>query len=211
MHFEHTTSAKMISAAAFLAAGLLAGCTTDDASNSTSSGGSSGASGGTANGAGSGGKGGTSTGNGGSANTVASVCATKALVAAPPIATFDSCTIGLSDEAATSGCTVAAIGGTTIFGGVFSYDDGTGNPSFSVVSGHTSGAIGLTSTERATAYGGGFGIWTTGCFNASAYEGITFWARGIAPDSGKAAVTVVMAETIPAVPAAGATNRGSPG
>ena len=167
--------------------------------------GSSNASGGATSGAGMGGKSGTTTGGGGSSSTGPSICDTKAVVAAAPIASFDDCTVG----EATSGCKIAEIGGTSLFGGVFSYDDGTGNPTFSVVSGHTSGALGLASTESASKYGGGFGIWTTGCFNASAYKGITFWTRGTAPNAGKATVSVVMAETTPSVPPAGTTNRGT--
>ena len=209
MHCKHTTSATTISGAALLASSLLLGCTTDDAIDSSSTGGSSGASGGTAGGAGSGGVSGTSTGGGGSSSTGPSICDTKAVVAAAPIANFDSCTVGLTDDAATSGCTVAEIGGTSLFGGVFFYDDGTGNPTFSIVPGQTSGALGLASTEPASEYGGGFGVWTTGCFDASAYEGITFWTRGTAPNSGQATVSVVMAETTPSVPPAGNTNRGT--
>jgi len=210
MHSNHTTS-KTISAAALLASSLLLGCTTDDASNSSGTGGSSSASGGMAGAAGSGGTSGTSTGgtSTGGSSTGPSICDTKAVVAAAPIANFDTCTVGLTDDAATSGCTVAEIGGTSLFGGVFFYDDGTGNPTFSVVPGHTSGGLGLGSTEPATEYGGGFGVWTTGCFDASAYEGITFWTRGTAPNSGNATVSVLMAETAPSVPPTGTTNRGT--
>ena len=209
MHGKHTISAKTISGAVLLASSLLLGCTTDNVSESSGVGGSSGASGGAAGGAGSGGVSGTTTGGGGSSGTGPSICDTKAVVAAAPIATFDACTVGLSDDAATSDCTIAEIGGTSLFGGVFFYDDGTGNPTFSVVPGHTSGALGLASTEPASEYGGGFGIWTTGCFNASAYDGITFWTRGTAPNAGEATVSVLMAETTPSVPAAGSTNRGT--
>lgn len=216
MHSKHTTSAKTISGAVLLASGLLAGCTTDDASGSSSTGGSSSASGGTTSGTGTGGSGtgtggnnGTATGGGGSTSTGPSICDTKAVVAAPQIATFDSCTEGLSGDAVSSGCKIAEIGGTSLFGGLFSYDDGTGNPTLSVVSGHTSSALGLASTEPATKYGGGFGIWTTGCFNASAYKGISFWTRGTAPNAGKATISVVMAETTPSNPPAGTTNRGT--
>jgi hypothetical protein len=208
MHRKNTTSAKTISGAALLASSLLLGCTTDDAVDSGTTGGSSGEAGAATSGAGSGGSGGT-TNSGGSAGTGPSICDTKAPVTATPIATFDGCTLGVSDEAATTDCTVSEIGGTSLFGGVFFYDDGTGNPTFSIDDGHTSGALGLASTEPATEYGGGFGVWTTGCFDASEYDGITFWTRGIAPNGGEATVTLLMAETTPSEPEAGSTNRGT--
>jgi len=213
MHRTQTTS-KTISAAALFAASLLVGCTTDDAGDSNGTGGSSGASGATAGGAGSGGTSGMAAGGGGragggSTGTGPSICDTKAVVAAAPIADFDSCTVGLTDEAATSGCTIAEIGGTSLFGGVFFYEDGTGSPTFSVVPGQTSGGLGLASSEPASVYGGGFGLWTTGCFDASAYEGITFWTRGTAPNAGEATVSVLMAQTAPSGSTEGSMNRGT--
>jgi hypothetical protein len=208
MHANNDSSPMMVSAAALLGLGLLAGCTTDDASSSAS-GGAQSATGGTRNAAGSGGGSSAATGGGGSSSSGPSVCDSKAIVTAPLIANFDSCTVGLTGDAVASGCQLASIGGSTLFGGVFSYDDGTGNPTFSVVPGHASGGLGLATTEPASKYGGGFGVWTTGCFNASAYKGISFWARGIVPKDGKATFSVMMAETAPSVPPAGTTNRGT--
>jgi hypothetical protein len=208
MHSLHTISTTTISTAALLAGSLLVGCTTDDASSDGSGGAGPSSSGATAGQTATGGGSSATPGAGGESSS-GTVCESKAAVAAAPIATFDNCTLGLTGTAATSGCTVSAIGGTTLFGGVFFYDDGTGNPVFSVVSGHAGSAIGLASTEPASNYGGGFGIWTTGCFNASAYKGITFWTRGIAPNSGKATMTVMLAETAPSVPPAGNDNRGT--
>ncbi len=198
MH-DHNTTSTMIWTAALLAGSLLEGCTTDDASGSTTNGGSNG-SGATSSTAGSGGQ--TTPGNGGASSGVSS-CQTKAVVAGATIANFDSCTVGLTGDSAVSGCTVSAIGGTTLFGGVFYYSDGTGNPVFSVVDGHAGSALGLTSTQPATDYGGGFGLWTSGCFNASGYKGISFWTRGIAPNAGNGVIKLQLSDTNPTAPTDG--------
>lgn len=192
---------------AAIAGGQLQGCTTEDASGGTTKSGTGGSTGtGPTNNTGAS----TST-SGGSTNTsstsITGTCATSAKMTSPTIATFNNCTLGAITD--TVGCTVAAIGGTSLFGGTFSYNDGTGNPAFSVVSGHAGNAIGLTSTQNATAYGGGIGIWTSGCLNATSYSGVTFWTRGIAPNSGTASIALTWAPTTPVTPAAGVKYTGT--
>lgn len=187
------------------------GCTTTEApddgpgsggSNSAgtagmSSSGTGGSSGSAAGSPGTGGSGGGKVGGG--------TCASEASTVAPEIADFDGCAVG-SDA---TECAVPAIAGTVLFGGVFAYDDGTGNPEFSVVDGQAGSALSLASTEDATKYGGGFGIWTSGCFDASSYSGVTFWVRGIAPNDGTATMALQLSDTTPSSPAPGMTNTGT--
>jgi hypothetical protein len=214
MHARHMFLAISVSAATILG-GVLVGCTTDDASSGDGTGGSSGGGTGGAN-AGTGGvnaggdtaTGGVSGSTGGSGGgPTGTVCAAQAAVTAPTIATFDDCTVGTGDVAVA--CAAPAIGGTSVFGGMFAYNDATGDPVFSVLAGHTANAVSLATAGQATVYGGGIGIWTSGCLDASSYNGVTFWARGIAPNAGNASMTLMLEETTPSVPAAGSTNRGT--
>jgi hypothetical protein len=49
-------------------------------------------------------------------------------------------------------------------------------------------------------YGGGMGLWLSGCINATNFTGLSFWVRGNCP-TGKATLTVSMQETTPVTPA----------
>jgi hypothetical protein len=205
MHAIHWAISFSVTAA--IAGSQLIGCTTDNAPDGTNKSGTGGSTGtGTASSTGTG----TST-SGGSTSTsstsVTGTCAILTKITSPTIATFDNCTLGAITD--TSPCSVAAIGATLLFGGTFAYNDGTGNPTFSVVNGHAGNAIGLTSTQNATAYGGGMGLWTNGCLNATSYSGVTFWTRGIAPNSGTASITLFWAATTPVTPAVGVKYSGT--
>jgi hypothetical protein len=57
-------------------------------------------------------------------------------------------------------------------------------------------------------YGGGMGLWISACLNASAFSGISFWARGDAP-TGKAKISLMMEETTSATPATADGNVGT--
>lgn len=202
-----------LSLAAALAGSQLIGCTTDGVSDGTTQVGAGGSSGsgsvdnGGATSSASGGTKSGSSGEGTSSPPTTGTCSTAAKPKSDAIASFDNCTLGAITE--TQGCSVAAIGATSLFGGTFSYDDGTGNPAFSVSDGQTGHAIGIASTQSASVYGGGIGIWTSGCVNASSYSGVTFWVRGIAPNDGTASMTLVWAATTPATPPTGIKYSGT--
>lgn len=82
----------------------------------------------------------------------------------------------------------------TVYAGPFFYDDNTGTPVHAMVPGANNSKYAMsTSNVEATDYGGGMGFWF-GCIDATAYEGVSLWVRGDAPN-GIVAMSVAMEET----------------
>ncbi len=202
MRFSKTT----IATATIIVSGQFVACTTDSTgANEAVTGGSSSVPSDVGGSAGGGTTSVSSVGGSTAPTTDNGTCAVRSKPISPTIATFDTTTC-----ADTASCSITKLGGTQLTGGLFQYNDGTGNPVFAIVAGPTGNAVGITSTEPATGYGGGFGIWTRGCFDASNYTGISFWARGIAPNGGNAIVKLQVAETTPQTTAAsGNKNTGT--
>jgi hypothetical protein len=86
--------------------------------------------------------------------------------------------------------------------GPFGYGDrSNGFPeTFEMTTGHESMYAPRIADTLAQAYGGGMGTWLSGCLNATAFQGISFWVRGSTP-MGTSALTLTMQETMPSTPA----------
>jgi hypothetical protein len=185
--------------------GSMTGCTSDDDSNNGGAGGTGGAA--------PGGAGGTTvpTGGGGSTTTSSALACPKLTVldgTKPGIADFDTYD-GASDLSTWS----FAMGGdssTGIFAGTFGYGDRANNKpeTFDMATGHAS-LYGLrVKDSMAVAWGGGMGIWMSGCLDVRKFTGIQFWVRGNAPD-GTAKFSVLMKETTPVTPAQAGNKTGT--
>jgi hypothetical protein len=198
-----------LGAFALLASGSLVGCISDDADPAEDETGGKGGSGASTTGGSGGSTGGT--GGGGPPGTA---CAAVIAVPAsnPGIADFDAYegqmplgkwSLPLGDDTATG-----------VFTGPFGYGDddvdeeGQGIPeTFAMVPGNDSPyALGIADT-LADEYGGGMGMWLSACLDASAFTGISFWARGIAP-TGEAKLSLLMNETTSTMPSSG-TKKGT--
>jgi hypothetical protein len=181
------------------------GCTTDDgdnegASGSEAKGGSATAGGGATSGAATGGSSG-SGGGGGSVPTDA-VCANPIAIPSetPGIADFDE--YDGASELATWSFPLGGDSATGVYAGPFGYGDREdGAPeTFEMSEGDGSGYAMRIADSMAMEYGGGQGLWLSACVDASAFTGISFWARGDAP-SGTVLLTLAMQETTPETPA----------
>lgn len=175
---------------------LITACTTDNSSPDAGAGGSgSTPDGGMATGGSSAG----GSGAGGSSAVSGPVCASPILITNPGIANFDNYD-GVSNLATWS----FPLGGdssTGILAGPFAYGDrSNGQPeTFDMVAGYNSTyALNIADT-LAQQYGGGMGLWLSGCLNATKFTGISFWIRGNCP-TGKATLTVSMQETTSSTP-----------
>ncbi len=84
-----------------------------------------------------------------------------------------------------------------IYGGPYPNSDGTGAFVLGFVGGanNSTWAIHAANTTQASAWGGGVGFWL-GCFDASSYSGLSFYARGTTPTS-KISVSIAMEDTSP--------------
>jgi hypothetical protein len=126
--------------------------------------------------------GGSTVGNaaGGAGASTTKLCATKVTASSTQIANFEN-----FDGMETVDKYAFAFGGPTngtagVYAGAYGYAGGTDVVTLAILAGHT-GNYGLTeSTMPATSWGQGLGFWM-GCVDASAYKGITFWARGSVP------------------------------
>lgn len=130
-------------------------------------------------------------------------CATKVTLASstPGIADFDA-----YDGTADLDTWSFALGGdsaTGVYSGPFSYgDETTGDPEeFGMVDGNESTYAYSISDTLAEEYGGGLGLWLSACVDASVFDGISFWVRGLAP-TGEAKFTVLTGETTAVEPTA---------
>ena len=195
--------------------GLTTACTTDDSDPAEDETGGTSGTGGNTSGTG-GATGGSSTGGastGGSSGTgggKATKCASPITLAstAPGIANFDTYS-GNPTDLMTLQTWSFPFGGDSssgIISGTFVYGDhmvemGKEVPELSaMVDGHDSMyALSISDTE-AEDYGGGMGLWMTACLDATAFSGISFWVRGNAPNSGQAALTILMEETTSSTP-----------
>jgi hypothetical protein len=180
-------------------AGTAGAGTTGSAGASASSAGSSGSSAGAGSG------------------TTATVCANPTVIPStkPGIADFEGY------DGATSFATWSfSLGGDSSLGvlaGTFSYGDRTtGFPETSELSaGHASMyAMRIADTDASRTpgttglYGGGMGLWQSACINATAFTGISFWARGSSP-SPTVTLTISMQETTTATPAKSTDKPGT--
>jgi hypothetical protein len=188
---------------ALIGLGHMAACTGDTdqgvggASGSTSvPGGTGGAVGAT------GGTGGSTAASGGLA------CAKQTVLTKPGVANFDSYD-GASDLTAWS----FALGddsSTGIFAGTFGYGDRTGNKAetFDMTTGHSAPYALRVADSMAQVYGGGMGIWLSGCLDAHTFSGVSFWVRGVAPTA-TAKLSLLMKQTTPSVPAQAGYKTGT--
>jgi hypothetical protein len=112
----------------------------------------------------------------------------------PGIADFD-----LYDGASDLTTWSFALGGdssTGVYAGPFAYgDEADGFPElFTMVDGDDSTYAFSISDTLAEEYGGGMGLWLSGCIDASVFSGIAFAVRGVAP-IGTAKLSLVMSDT----------------
>ena len=181
---------------ALVGLGQIAACTADkDLSGAGGAGGPAGGSSGLPGATG--GTTGTPGGTGGTTTAVGTVCAKPILLAKPGIADFDNYPAGAS--LSTWSFSLGGDATSGIYAGTFGYGDRpNGLPeTFTMVAGNNStNALEIADTASAV-YGGGMGIWTSGCLNATKFSGISFWVRGSAP-TGQAKFTIRMEETTPA-------------
>lgn len=216
----HNTSKVLVWSGALIgliALGQMAACTTDDtgdnagsAGTTTTNGGSTSDttenSGGVVNGTttpvgGAGGSSSTSTST--SAGDTICAGATVLGTGTPGIADFDAWAPGA--DLGTWSFPLGGDSSTEIYAGPFTYGDdhtvlvGTETKRLPEVSEMAPGAESTTYALRiydtlSEDFGGGMGLWLSKCLDASAFTGISFWARGIAP-TGKAKFSLNMEET----------------
>jgi hypothetical protein len=200
----------------------MAACTTDDTEPEDRAGAADGSTEGTA-GDGTesdgtttdtGGTSGSETGTGGAAGsssgdgTGGSTSACAATICASPTA-LDAATPGIADFEAYDGSADLstwsfALGGdssTGVVAGPYAYgDEADGNPeTFEAVEGPDSTYALSISDSLAEEFGGGVGLWLSGCLDLTAFTGISFWARGSVP-LGEAKLVVSMEETTSETP-----------
>lgn len=80
-----------------------------------------------------------------------------------------------------------------VYAGPYTYDDGSGTPTMSMVTGHESDYSISLANAQATEWGGAVGLWMS-CVDASEFDGVSFWVRGDAP-TGTATLTLAMEDT----------------
>jgi hypothetical protein len=82
-----------------------------------------------------------------------------------------------------------------LYGGPYTNSDGSGAYVLGFVGGTNSSnwSIHAANTTQASVWGGGIGLWL-GCFDASTYSGLSFYARGTTPTS-KLSVSLSMEDT----------------
>lgn len=189
---------------ALTALAQMTACTTDPASDDTSTGGTGGAAddnggaGGASTGT-SGGAGGASTSTG-TAPAGATICTGEVVLgsATPKIADFDTYVEGTDISTWSFGLGGEAT--TGVYAGPFVYgDETTGLPKTSgmVAGNETTYALGIED-DSADVYGGGMGLWLSKCLDASAFSGLSFWVSG---STAMAKVTLSMEETTSTTPA----------
>lgn len=186
-------------------------CLSDDSdkdSNADTAGKGSGASGGTGGSGGAGASTGAA-GSGGGGTVPGAVCASpiKLTTDKAAIANFDDYD-GAADLTKWS-FALGADSSTGVFSGPFAYGDHEGAPeAFEMVDGNES-TYGLSiSDSESTEYGGGLGLWMSECLDASAFSGISFWARGKAP-TGTVKLFLMMQETQSSMPDKEDTKKGT--
>lgn len=152
-------------------------------------------------GAGAGGQTGGGMGGMGGGAPAGSVCANPVAIASTytTIGDFDTYD-GSSDVSKFS----YALGdmATGVYAGPFGYGDRADNKAetFDLFEGQGSTKYGMRVADtNAEKYGGGLGVWLSSCINATAFSGISFWARGNAP-TGKAIFKISMGETTSSTP-----------
>ena len=193
------------SVAVLVGLGQAAGCTTED--NDAPGTGGSGGTGTTpaTNGGAAGGTTGTVTS---AASGGGLACAKQTVLTKPGIADFDS-----YDGAADLTSWSFALGGDSssgIFAGAFGYGDRAGNvaETFDMSTGHTPPYAMRIADSMALEWGGGMGVWISGCLDATAFSGISFWVRGIAPTA-TAKISLFMKQTTSSVPAQSTSKTGT--
>ena len=176
-------------------------------------GGQGGTSGGGAGGASAG-----SAGAGGSGGTppVMKLCATKVTVTSPTLTDFESYDGMVPAYSMMEGQESwgFAIGdpAAPAYAGLYALSDMTGTYTLAMAAGaNGSNWAARADNTLASDWGGGVGMWM-GCINASAYTGLSFWARGASPN-GMMSVAIAMEDaTAPdaANPAGGGTCDPAP-
>src|SRR5690606_35830190 len=97
-----------------------------------------------------------------------------------------------------------------VYAGPYEYNDETGTPLLEMVAGNGSSYAVEISNTRSSEWGGALGFWM-GCTDASAYDGLSFWARGPVPGELVTLGLSMEATSPPAEedPAAGGTCTGT--
>ncbi|HEX6277273.1 MAG TPA: hypothetical protein VFZ53_29730 [Polyangiaceae bacterium] len=139
---------------------------------------------------------------GGTSGSPARACATPVVlpVSSPGIATFDE-----YDGSADLTTWSFPLGGDVaggVLAGTFVYGDNAPEPNntpetYEMVEGNDSEYALAISDTLAEEYGGGMGLWLSACLDARAFEGVSFWVRGNAPNMGTATMSLLMEETTP--------------
>lgn len=143
------------------------------------------------------------TNSGGSAGGPAMpLCTTKATVASPLFADFESYDGMVEPSKYQWIFGGAAAGELGAHAGTYAFGDGSVEPTLAFLAGH-GGNYGLTvSVTNATKWGQGFGFFLMdkdfqpACVNASAYKGISLWVRGEVP-TGTFSLSVATAQATP--------------
>jgi len=132
---------------------------------------------------------------GGGSSVVQKDCANMKALTAPLLTDFES-----YDGTTEAGKWVFPFNGVypaALYGGPYANGDGSGAYALGFVGGAQSSnwAIHAANTTQASVWGGGVGFWL-GCFDASTYSGLSFYARGTTPTS-KINVSLSMEDTSP--------------
>lgn len=120
-------------------------------------------------------------------------CAIKTVVATPTMTGFEDYdpAIAVTDWNFTFNAEPGMTG--EVYAGPYQYSDETGMQTMSMDAGNASSyAIGISNTQ-ASDWGGGLGFWMS-CIDASAYDGLSFYARGSVP-GGMASINLSMEQT----------------
>ncbi len=166
---------------------------------------------------GNGAAGGSGVGDAGSTSSAGNSAVGNTVCANPAVLGSDS--PGIADFEAYDGTDIStwffSLGGESsggLLAGPFVYgDEPDGNPETSGIldgSGHDSTYALRIADTLAEEYGGGMGLWISACLDASAFSGISFWARGNAP-TGNAVLTVMLEETTSSTPATADSQIGT--
>jgi hypothetical protein len=148
------------------------------------------------------------TGAGGSGGTTNTPCTTTTKLMNPVLLDFRS-----NDGSIAPNVYAEAFGGATpnsgtSYTGVYSYPEVAGGtmPTLNLVAGHPPTMWGVQELLHATNWGMGGGVWVSCNVDASAYSGVSFWARGT---SGTGTMSFSIGMPATTLPADGGTCPGT--
>jgi hypothetical protein len=122
-------------------------------------------------------------------------CFIKTVVTDPVVANFESYDGVTALDKWGWAFNAPAGSANAVYAGLYESNDGTGTPKMSVLGpGYNSSKYAANvSNPKASKYGGQMGMWM-GCVDASAYQGVSFWAKGTVPND-KGTMTIATEAT----------------